>query len=414
MDIFISYSGSARDAERELRKLFEQLWSVETLYSNVTKAGGGGWSRMLPGIVCNLGPDASEDIFPALFIGLLNDQFLISCELERGSAITSNMAITRLLGTDNLFHRSGGIENRKRHDRMNFFARIVDASAAVRPLFDSPARPASFGWEHTEVSEHRRNAALTPILELARSRQETINERLPDLLSLLWGSVEGGASASICRKLTREYNCRFAWSSIQHSRMPQFASSADLAIGSRRLPAMPEEEGIGFHMRALRSFWEKSDTLMRPFNFTHLRYSSLVEQRSNSGWPSWLQFLIFVSNAGRRANAKLRTYEMPRLLPLRARLRRKKGSTSGNGADRSGATDAGSLKTLAELFRGCDKPRPVGCTLRRHRMPRSRRKEILLKIERALYVPNADTILSLYRGKPCFVPVAARKPRKES
>ena len=82
MELFISYSRSARDAETELLRLFETSSDAHGHRSIFAQIEGDGWSPMLPGIVCDIEPSSRFETHPATFIGFLDDELAHNMQTE--------------------------------------------------------------------------------------------------------------------------------------------------------------------------------------------------------------------------------------------------------------------------------------------------------------------------------------------
>jgi hypothetical protein len=413
MDIFISYRDSADAAEKEFLKLFRELGSSGKDQLSLAGTHADGWSHMLPGLVCDLFPEIPAQKSPAMFIGFLDDQSLISCELQDSSTLARKPQIMQILREQDRKYNIDSLSELGDSNRLNFLSKIVDGTVSIRPIPHSVTPPylGVRGEAETVSGFTDSDSPISSIMEMAATRGErrSFDARMADLLILLFNTSEARSNTATLRKLTRDYNCRVAWSSIQLDEFTLGRSSPlDPAIDFFAVP-VPESQGNG-NMRMLKSFWERHTSFMKPLGLSQLRYSSLVEQKRPLSFPSWLQFLVFVSKAGRRANAKLRTYSIPKFLKLRRRGNR----TTGARGRRRGPTPPGDpflLKTVAQLFRGSDAPLPVGPELRERTMRLVRQKRRLLQVERSLYVPNADTIYSLYRGDVCPVRAPTRRSR---
>ena len=264
MDVFISYSRSARDAEREFLKLYEQLWSDNRRQSTLGTAGGGGWSRMLPGIVCDLDPEVSDSKIPAFLIGLMSDESLISCDLEQRALSVDNSEIQRLLDVQ---RRSSDLPvsmHRRESGRINLFSKIMDGSVSVRRFARDVGLQTSFRWSGRTVMDRQNDPTIVSILELARDKQEGLDNRLADLFRLFSGFSKEMGDPLIVRRLTREYNCRFAWSSIQLDRLNRLERWRGPVMEPDRVPDTLGHKEVGSDMRTLRSFWEKQELAIEP------------------------------------------------------------------------------------------------------------------------------------------------------
>jgi hypothetical protein len=406
MDIFISYRDSAGAAENEFRKIFANIGHSEWFRLPFIKANAEGWSRMLPGLVCDLAPEINYEKAPAIFMGMLGEQSMLSCVLQESASFIGKPRMARLLRERDSLR---GSSVHYRSDRLDFLSEIVDGTVSIQGISSSRGLPhlewgtprPAFGFTDS-ASPHFRFPNLDALDEISYGGRTLLNNRMMDLLTLLDNASEETSGEDVFRKLVRDYHCRFAWASVQLDEVmqisPPYLANASPVFGSPSIDPFRNRE----NMRDLKSFWEKRALLMRPFGFSP--YESLFEQKRPISWPYWLQFLVLISNAGR---AKLRKYSFPKLL----RFRR-----SGKGAGRSNhdlepPDDRAPLPTIGQLFSGPEGPRPVGPELRRRTMRLLRQKGLLLQIRRSLIVPDTDTIYSLYRGAVAPAPATPRKVR---
>ena len=218
---------------------------------------------------------------------------------------------------------------------------------------------------------------------------DSLDHRLTDFLELLAHAPAGTGNDDLFRRLVREYHCRFAWASVQldepQGQVAMPMVNAPFVFEPNTFSSDTNKENIGH----LKSFWEKRGLLMKPFSI--LPQTSLVERRRPISWPYWLQFLVLISNAGRRANATLRKYSFPKL----RKLRRKDVFRP---VRRLIVPDTAPLRTIAELFRGRVERVPILPELRQPRVRGVSRRDFRLQVRHSLVVPGEDTIFSLYRG----------------
>jgi hypothetical protein len=404
MDIFISYRDSAGAAEIEFRRLFRKLGHSEWFRLPAISTGSDGWSRMLPGLVCDLCPEDNDRKSPTIFMGMLGEHSMLSCALESADSLIEKPPLRRALDIGNNNFQGQSVPSLQRSDRLDFVSRTVDGTVSIQDIAPRYLSHA-YNWPQSNapgfadpVGSHFRFPNLD-FLEYGSDYGSVslLNNRMRDFLGLLdHTSAEHDA---VLRRLVRDYHCRFAWASVQldetTNRTPSFMS--DVPFGTSNFAPSEDREGLGH----LKAFWEKRGLLMRPFGLSP--YGSLVERRGPISWPYWLQFLILISKAGRRANATFRKYRLPRVLKFSRKVARKSG--------RGPVIKTGrSPSTIGQLFRGRERRVPIVPGLQQRKQRAVLQREVLLEIRRSLIVPGVETILSLYRGDAVAAPVVIRKP----
>jgi hypothetical protein len=301
----------------------------------------------------------------------------------------------------------GGIDGRK-----NLFMQIATDSVSVLRVVNQPALLNPFSAFGKTVGVPLQDATTTSILQMAGQIGElaSSSHKLSALIASLLDMCSGGSNRPTIRRLARDYNCRFAWSSIRLDNIVRNRMSWPNQIYAQsEFSSGVEEDGKG-GPRALRSFWEAGGSLSWP---SSLSYSPLGEPGPRRAWPPWLRFLIFVTSAGLQAGPKLWSAEFPIMLKGR-KLTRRKNVTADRKRGGEDGRSSGSLLTLLDLFRGSSSPLRVRREPGRCAPAGADSKALLLRIERALYIPNTDTILSLYRGAPCPAGAISRRRRERS
>ena len=409
MNIFISYRDSAGAAEIEFRKLFHKIGNGDLFRLPFIPVNTEGWSRMLPGLVCDLSHNNSDRKAPAIFMGMLGEQSMLSCVLQESTSFIKKPGMGRILREQDSLRRSS---LHHRSDRLDLLTEIVDGTVSIQEITGGRGIPRDSGWSaptlpfgfSDRTDPHLRLPNIHSLEDEAGEGEGLLDIRMADLLTLLDNASEESNSDDVVRKLVQDYHCRFAWASIQLDEpAPPSLTSLSYAppvLGPPSLAPPSDKKEI----RDLRSFWEKRALLMGPLGFSP--YGSLVG-RKRQIWPYWLQFLVLMSNAGR---AKLRKYSFPRFL----RFRRSDRFARMVDRDRASLGDATSIKTVSQVLRGTDQPLPAGPELRQRTMRLVRQKGLLLLIKKSLIVAGADTIYSLYRRDGSPQPAAIRKPRDRS
>lgn len=400
MDIYISYRDSAGEAEMEFRRLFRRLGHSDWFRLPSISMSTDGWSRMLPGLVCDLRrDDTRHKATPAIFMGMLGEQSMLSCALQASSSFLRKPKIGRLLqrGDYNLPPVGDYLHS---SDRLDFLSKTVDGTVFIQDIAAPRRFPQVFNLSPTGVQSlgdpggrHFRFPNLEQTqYNYDHDGHESLIDRLTGFLELLARAPAEAEDDAVFRRLVREYHCRFAWASVQLDETPGHISSsttnAPLVFNADMSTADRDRESIGH----LKTYWEKRGLLTKPFDIS--AYNSLIERRRHVSWPYWLQFLVLISNASRRANATFRKYSFANM-----RKFRRKGAVNTVGEPIT--SDTGPLATVAELFRGSTRHLPIVRRLRRrtrgHGAPERKR---LSELRRALIVPGTDTVLSLYRGDP--------------
>jgi hypothetical protein len=410
MELFISYSRSARDAETELLRLFETRSDAQGHRSIFVQIEGDGWSPMLPGIVCDIEPSSRFETHPATFIGFLDDDSLITCKLNYEFTSSIDSTMMQLLDAGARAYGLGALAERSHYakqDRINYIASVPDESIIVRSIQRNSIASTTIDLKHAERPGAAGRPVVESILALTQGAAEEANEYFADALSLLFETLDGTGHTSSVRRLAWEHNFRFAWTSMRLGRRFQSALPISVAMNYRTFKADFKHEEAAFRKKLLYAFWLGQEPLMLS---PSAQRSMFIGSGNAPALPSWFRFLILISAAGRRVNAKLRSYNFPKLRLLRLRMRGKEEVPNREGDSLSGRRDPQS-KTSAELFRGVGGPRRR--KVRRHKMPRERRKELLLKLERILYASNRDTIVSLYRGRRGPVPAGMQRPGRK-
>jgi hypothetical protein len=403
MEIFISYRDSAGAAEMEFRRLFAKLEHGESFRLPYINADALGWSRLLPGLVCDLTPEGATEKAPAIFMGMLGEQSMLSCMLQTSDASSTRPNLSRILRRrDNIRQASFS----QLSDRLDFLSEVVDGTVSILDLpvvqgpYDSlgaQRRDPFAGFSDMSGSHFRFPNFDVLEQEAVEIGQEPVKYRIAELLALLTNISNEKHVDQVLGKLVQDHHCRFAWASIQAEdpAPPQFTYAWNTFCPVDRLRGpLSRDKG---NMGDFRSFWEKRTLLMQPLSFSR----SFLEGGTRLSWPYWLQFLVLISSVGRRT---LRKYKLPRLV----RFRRSHKGARKTQQEASRSREGVGLETFAELYRGGDEGHTAGSELQGRKLRSRRHNRILQRIERALILPDADTVYSLFRGD-----VAPERPLKK-
>ena len=245
MELFISYSRSARVAEAELLRLFETSRDAYGHRSIFAPIEGNGWSPMLPGIVCNVDPSGHFEAHPAKFVGFLEDDLLISCKLSHKFASNIDPKIMQLLDSNTRAYSLGAFSSYAKRDRITYIASVPDSSITVRSIHHNSIFATPAETEHADRLGPAGRPMVGSILELVRGEGGEVDDYLADVLLLLFETMDGTGHPSSVRKLAREHNCRFAWTSMRLGRQSQSEMPARIEMSYRTSEAAFEKERAG-------------------------------------------------------------------------------------------------------------------------------------------------------------------------
>jgi hypothetical protein len=413
MEIIVSYRDTASAAVEEFLTRPAVRGSRIGRHSPFVGPLADDWSPMLPGLVCDLRPEVAGNKFPAIFLAFLTDELLISCKLKPSSGPTEEQEMASETRVRN--NALGNLRRWVDTGRNVLIFKIAEGSISVRRVMRDAPVLNPYAQEIKARAAHAQNAPAVSILQLAAElgESEAPKDRLASLLTLLLDNSADESQRAILRRLTREYDCKFAWSSIRLDAISQVQTLLEeIGTGASGRLSRRKVLNANFQPGAAQSFSENSGLFMWP---SSLLYSPSFE-RGAQGFgrllPSWRRFIIFVTNAARHTNIKHRGSKIHTMLKGRRKVGLKKAPPHGNNGGGQ-QREAGPLKTLMHLFRGSGAPLPVEHIRQRRASRASGGKALLLKIERALNIPNTNTILSLYRGDTYPVRAASRKPREK-
>jgi hypothetical protein len=421
-NLFISYRDSADAAETQFRKLIEGFLRPKPLVPFGKDFAG--WSRMLPGVICDLWPEESHRKTPSVFIGLFSQQSLLSfalCEPRTSDLPSSMLNYLKMFDIGEHFGHSRLLAS----PRLDFLSEIVTGTVRIQglsafpdfstpPALDSPIRPFGFA-DGIGLAPHCRFNYSDPYEDQSEfSRADPIDSRIGDLMGLLSSVTKETNYNSVLRDLVRNYHCRFAWASLQLDELGQDSEAAAGGVNpalDRPSLAPPQ---ITDEIRNLRSFWENRTLLDRSPDYTvHMPFA---EYRPASSWPYWVQFLILISNAGRHPNARFRKYNFSKAL----KRRRFEGAARKPNRGLRSPDDSTEPETIGHLFRGGFRaaPEPLHPEFQGNKPDLKNKIEELardgdlrLKPRPSLIKPGRDSIQSLFRGGSSSV---ARKPQNET
>ena len=291
MYVLISYRDTARAAEAEFARLVEDPVRAIGHRLALANANTDGWSRPLPGLVFDLNLNMIGEDSPAVFIGLLDDQFLVACKLLELPSRPDQTFIEKLLKEQCMSYDIIPRFRNEMNIRKNALMQIADGSISVMRIASRVALPYRLSAFGRVVGASGQDATAASILQLADriGGSGASNHHLSTAISLLLDSFSGESSKTMLRKLVRDHDCRFAWSCIRLDQAPH-----DEPVWTDRAPVLQgpssgNTDNPTGDYSTLKSFCEAGGASLWP---SSLLYSPFVEQVSRRAWPPWLRFLI--------------------------------------------------------------------------------------------------------------------------